>query len=203
MSSFSTNLKVLMSQKGLNGKQLANQLGVSPSTVSMWLTGRSKPNIDTLDKIAEVLQVSTESLITTRTQYAMKRLALNLRRLREEANVTSRTVGYVLGIGGRYGILESGECDTVNPDHIEQIAEYFEVTPASLFDWDNDSYNLNQDSSYTKEELKEIQDFADFIKSRRKTETPGADRPPAEPPETEGQPPAGADPREDNNQDNE
>ena len=84
MSSFSTNLKVLMSQKGLNGKQLANQLGVSPSTVSMWLTGRSKPNIDTLDKIAEVLQVSTESLITTRTQYAMKRLALNLRRLAEK-----------------------------------------------------------------------------------------------------------------------
>lgn len=54
-----------------------------------------------------------------------------------------------------------------------------------------------------EEAVKRVRDLTYNPEYQRKTEASGADRPPAEPPATEGQPPAGADPHQDNNQDNE
>ena len=42
---------------------LADKLGVKNTTVSMWETGRSKPSIDMLPKLAELLKVDVSELV--------------------------------------------------------------------------------------------------------------------------------------------
>jgi transcriptional regulator with XRE-family HTH domain len=49
--------------KGIQQKELANAVGVSPVAVCKWETGKSTPNVKRLKKIAEVLDTTVESLI--------------------------------------------------------------------------------------------------------------------------------------------
>lgn len=45
-------------------KELAEKIGVKASSVSMWMTGNSLPRMGTLDKIADLFNVSVKSLVT-------------------------------------------------------------------------------------------------------------------------------------------
>ncbi len=44
-------------------QELAEKLGVSKSTVAMWETNKREPNIETINKIAEILECSSSYLI--------------------------------------------------------------------------------------------------------------------------------------------
>jgi transcriptional regulator with XRE-family HTH domain len=55
-------LKELLKSKGLKQKWLAEKTGVSVVAVSNWCTGKSLPNEKHLKKIAQLLDVSTDSL---------------------------------------------------------------------------------------------------------------------------------------------
>ena len=55
---FSKNLAELLKNNNINQKELAKKIGVSPSTVSMWVTGNSSPRMDLLEKIAEVFNIT-------------------------------------------------------------------------------------------------------------------------------------------------
>lgn len=57
------NLKKLRTQCGYSQQQLANKLSVSRSTVAMWESGASEPNLQMLQKLAEVLGVSIPTLL--------------------------------------------------------------------------------------------------------------------------------------------
>lgn len=56
-------LKVVLVEKKVTSKWLAEQLGVNPSTVSKWCTNSSQPDLATLLKIAELLNVDIKELI--------------------------------------------------------------------------------------------------------------------------------------------
>ena len=58
-------LKVVLVEKKKTSKWLAEQLGKNPSTVSKWCTNSAQPDLQTLDKIAELLQCDTRALITS------------------------------------------------------------------------------------------------------------------------------------------
>ena len=49
--------------KGWTQQQLAEQLSVSPQAVSKWETGESVPDIDILDKISMIFDVTIDSII--------------------------------------------------------------------------------------------------------------------------------------------
>ena len=51
-------IKVMLVEKKRSNKWLAEQLGKDPATVSKWCTNTSQPTIETLLKIAEVLEVN-------------------------------------------------------------------------------------------------------------------------------------------------
>ena len=53
-------------QKGLTQADVANKLGVTPAAVSKWENGSSKPHVEILFKLAELLEVRTEELIAGR-----------------------------------------------------------------------------------------------------------------------------------------
>lgn len=56
-------LKVVLVEKKKTGKWLAEQLGVSVTTTSRWCSNSSQPDLYTLNKIAELLNVSVFELI--------------------------------------------------------------------------------------------------------------------------------------------
>ena len=55
-------LKVVLVEKGKTGKWLAEQLGKSNCTVSKWCSNSIQPDLQTLTKIAQLLNVDTRDL---------------------------------------------------------------------------------------------------------------------------------------------
>ena len=58
-------IKVVLVQKKRTGKWLAEQLGKSNCTVSKWCSNTSQPDLQTLAKIADLLEVEKRDLLTT------------------------------------------------------------------------------------------------------------------------------------------
>ena len=56
-------IKVVLVEKKKTSRWLAAQLRVTPSTVSKWCTNSSQPDIATVLKIADLLQVDIKELI--------------------------------------------------------------------------------------------------------------------------------------------
>ena len=56
-------IKVVLVEKKRTNKWLAEQMGVKPSTVSKWCTNSSQPDVASLLKIADLLEVDIKELI--------------------------------------------------------------------------------------------------------------------------------------------
>ena len=56
-------LKVVLAEKKRTNKWLAEQLGCAPTTVSKWCTNACQPDLKTLVRIAELLQVDLTDLV--------------------------------------------------------------------------------------------------------------------------------------------
>ncbi len=56
-------LRAILAEKNKTGKWLAEQLDKDPSTVSKWCSNSSQPQLDTVIRIAELLEVDIEQLI--------------------------------------------------------------------------------------------------------------------------------------------
>ena len=60
---FHENLKKIRLQKGLSQKDVAEQIGVANSTYSLYESGNREPNVQTIKKIADVLNTSADNLL--------------------------------------------------------------------------------------------------------------------------------------------
>lgn len=58
-----TEFKIMRLRKGLKQVELAKQLDMSQQAVSQWESGRSKPPVNILRKLANALEVDVEELI--------------------------------------------------------------------------------------------------------------------------------------------
>lgn len=58
-------IKVMLVEKKRSNKWLAEQLGKDLATVSKWCTNTSQPTLETLLKIAELLDVNYTELVRT------------------------------------------------------------------------------------------------------------------------------------------
>lgn len=58
-------LKVVLVEKKRTSRWLATELGKNPSTVSKWCTNVSQPDLQTLNRIAELLDVDIKELINS------------------------------------------------------------------------------------------------------------------------------------------
>lgn len=56
-------LKDIMVDYNLNQTQLAKKIGIKPSQVSEWLSGKSKPGYDSLRAICVALDISADILL--------------------------------------------------------------------------------------------------------------------------------------------
>ena len=56
-------LKIVLVKKKRPSKWLAEQLEVNPTTESKWCTNKTQPNLQTLKRISDLLEVKLEELI--------------------------------------------------------------------------------------------------------------------------------------------
>lgn len=56
-------LKVILAEKKKTNKWLAEQLGCAPTTVSKWCTNSSQPSLESIEKIASLLDIDYTELI--------------------------------------------------------------------------------------------------------------------------------------------
>ena len=63
MSKDINRLKVVLAEKKRTNKWLAEQLGKDPGTVSKWCTNTSQPDLATLKRISELLDVNVSEII--------------------------------------------------------------------------------------------------------------------------------------------
>ncbi len=59
-------LKVVLAEKNLKGKWLAEQLGKNEATVSRWCSNTAQPSLEMLVKIASILKIEPIELINRR-----------------------------------------------------------------------------------------------------------------------------------------
>ena len=62
-NSFSKNLVRLLKENHISQKELAEKLGVRPSTVSMWITGNSSPRMGIVQQLSDIFSVSMSDLL--------------------------------------------------------------------------------------------------------------------------------------------
>lgn len=58
-------IKVVLVEKGKTGKWLADELGKTQCTVSKWCSNSIQPDLNTLDKIAKLLDVDVKDLLNS------------------------------------------------------------------------------------------------------------------------------------------
>lgn len=61
-------LKAVLADSGKTNKWLAEQLGKDPVTISKWCTNTTQPDIQTLAKISDLLQVNIRELLVDRNK---------------------------------------------------------------------------------------------------------------------------------------
>lgn len=56
-------IKVVLVEKKRTSKWLAGELGKDPATISKWCTNSSQPDLQTLTKVAQLLDVAISELL--------------------------------------------------------------------------------------------------------------------------------------------
>lgn len=65
-------IKVVLAEKNMSNKWLSDQLGVSPTTVSKWVTNTCQPPIETFMRIAQLLNVNLDDLVRYEVLFPQK-----------------------------------------------------------------------------------------------------------------------------------
>ena len=65
-------IKVVIAEKNKSNKWLSDQLGVSPTTVSKWVTNTCQPPIETFMRIAQLLNVNLDDLVRYEVLFPQK-----------------------------------------------------------------------------------------------------------------------------------
>lgn len=58
-------LKVVLAEKGMTNKQLAEILDKDPAVISKWVTNVAQPNVEMFIQLAKILEVSVDDLLWT------------------------------------------------------------------------------------------------------------------------------------------
>ena len=56
-------LKVVLAEKNITNKWLAQEMKTSPATISKWVTNASQPSLEQLLRLADILEINYTELI--------------------------------------------------------------------------------------------------------------------------------------------
>lgn len=132
----SDNIRILRKQKGFTQEELAIRLHVVRQTVSKWEKGLSVPDADTLQRLAELLEVEVRQLLESGVdmEKGNSEVAEQLARINEQLAIKNRrarriwkTIGIVLLVLLIFNILAI----VANFAAFESLSTEMEVREAS------------------------------------------------------------------------
>ena len=132
----SDNIRILRKQKGFTQEELAIRLHVVRQTVSKWEKGLSVPDADTLQRLAELLEVEVRQLLGSGVdmEKGNSEVAEQLARINEQLAIKNRrarriwkTVGLILLVLLIFNILAI----VANFAAFESLSTEMEVQEAS------------------------------------------------------------------------
>ena len=106
------NLQILRKEKGLTQDQVAQIIGVTRQTISGYESGRTQPDIETLDRIAKIYEVDIENILygkaVKNTAGSIKRIACIFAIILLLLSLLSATMTFAEGqlIAHYYGITK-------------------------------------------------------------------------------------------------
>ena len=62
-------LKVVLAERGMTNKQLAEILDKDPAVISKWVTNAAQPNVEMFIQLAKILNVSVDEIILLFIEY--------------------------------------------------------------------------------------------------------------------------------------
>ena len=65
-------IKVMLAERMISNKELAEMLGKDPATISKWVTNTSQPNLENLIEIARCLKCDLNDLVRLDNLVAVK-----------------------------------------------------------------------------------------------------------------------------------
>ncbi len=76
MASSINRIKVVLAEQKMTSKALAQALGKDPATVSKWCTNTAQPSLETLAKIAKILNVDIRTLLVPTKEQQVQYVAI-------------------------------------------------------------------------------------------------------------------------------
>lgn len=165
---FSKKLKKLRIEKGFTQKQIADALNVSQNAVYNWENDKREPSLITVKKIADLLDVPPSYLMGWQDEDSQIDLQIDS----EIDNLIEHLENKDLGKVDIPKIVQKIRYLTEKQKNIESKIRDIDFNNANSIIL-SEYFDSNE---YSKSELKEIRDFAEFIKGRRMAK-------PDEPPE--------------------
>ena len=93
MKSIGETIAYFRKQKGMTQSELAEKMNVTDKAVSKWERNLSCPDINTISKLADILDVSVEELLKTKKQdYSNSKI-------KKLINQILKAIGLAMGIG--------------------------------------------------------------------------------------------------------
>lgn len=102
--SWDEKVKKVMEQRGINQLQLANLSGISPSSISRYLSSKQRPRMDVVINIAKALEVDTDFLLDEGESLDSAYTTISTAIARKGAELTpeekNKLIALLLGSGG-------------------------------------------------------------------------------------------------------
>lgn len=148
MSTVGENIKRIRKEKGLTQSELGRKLGISQTMIVQYESGRRNPKIETVQKIANALQVPI-SEIYERNSLSKDNLSDIGKRIafyRKQCGYSQRELAEKLEIAT--GTLQQYELSKRNPKRtmIQRIAKILNIKESELYGFDCDElgYDLTK-----------------------------------------------------------
>lgn len=122
-------LKLLRESCGILQKELANQLGLSQQTISLYESGKRQPDYETLKDIANYFDVTTDFLLgIEKNDEGTEKFAYRLKELRNEKEMTQQELATKLNLGRT--AIANYETGRTSPDikTLRKMAIIFETS---------------------------------------------------------------------------
>lgn len=130
---FSSNLEWIRKKKNLTQEELAKELGIGQQGIAHYESGKREPTLNGLIRIAKVLEVSIDDLLTKDLRPMGSILSMNLRYLRKRNKYTQEDMTKLLGYKDKssYCLIENGVTQ-ISVNNLVNIAEFFDITVDDL-----------------------------------------------------------------------
>lgn len=148
-SNFNINLKKARELKGFSQKDVAENIGISKSTYSLYESGNRAPNIQIIKKMIDFLDVSADSLFgvsSIDTTPSIQTLYDRIKLLRIRHGYSQEQLALMVGYADKTSIakIESGKVD-LPLSKIIAFSKFLNTTTSYLLEGDN-----TQDNMYNK-----------------------------------------------------